>query len=125
MSAEQLSTTGGSGRRHRSLPRQAEQRATVRVASLNRRVSEARALDEPELMMLVGEDCCWRLSVTAWKRRRPWPWRIRGRRAWHAEGRVLREKEQRLRELGAELGLPRAARRPWPRRLGWARGRRG
>lgn len=94
-------------RRHREEPVPPDTR--LHIESLNRLINEYAALNNPELMMLIGEDCAWQAARDDWKQRRPAPWHRAARRAWRAEGRALADKSQRLRELGTELGLaPRA-----------------
>jgi hypothetical protein len=87
----------------------------LRVKSLDRSMTEAQALSSSDLLVLLTEDCCWQAATDHWRRRRPPLWRRSDRRGWRAEGRVLRDKSRRLRELGAELGLgstERAGQRP-------------
>lgn len=112
---DQLPATGD--RRHQRGARTADKHLGLRISSLNRSVSEPRALCDPEVMLLLGEDCCWQSAKAAWKRRRPAFWRLSARHTWRAERQALREKAQRLRELGTELGLPPISRshRMWRR----------
>ena len=75
------------------------------VKSLGRTMTEAQALSSADMLVLLSEDCCWQASTDDWRLRRPPLWRRSERRAWRAEGHVLRDKSRRLREFGAELGL--------------------
>ncbi len=91
-------------RRKRAEPTAPDTR--LRLESVNRLINEYAALTNPELMMLVSEDCCWQLARDEWKQRRPSIWRRAERRAWREERNALDAKSERLRELGTELGLP-------------------
>lgn len=78
----------------------------LHVTSLDRSVTISAALNNAEILELLGEDCSWQLARADWEQRRPPLWHRAERRAWRTEGRALEEKSQRLRELGATLGLP-------------------
>ncbi|MEV6944340.1 hypothetical protein AB0N07_20490 [Streptomyces sp. NPDC051172] len=56
----------------------------------------------PTVMVLVVEDTCTVIALRDWERREPPHWRPWARRHWYAEGRRLRAKELRVRELAAQ-----------------------
>jgi hypothetical protein len=60
------------------------------------------ALKLPNVMMLVVEDFCVRIAHEDWQHREPTRWNPRLRRCWRSEGRLLRAKKARLKELAAQ-----------------------
>lgn len=93
----------------------------LHLASLDRTVSEVQALSSPDVLVLLGEDCCWQAATEAWRQRRPSLWHAGDRRAWRSEARALQDKARRLREFGAEIGLPASDRPGLRARLGHGR----
>lgn len=67
-----------------------------------RTVGVEAALRLPTVMVLVVEDACTVIALRDWERREPSHWRPWVRRRWHEEGRRLRAKELRVRELAAQ-----------------------
>lgn len=110
---------GRTGRRHAAHSEASTAPTGLVVKSLSCTVTEAQALSSADLLVLLGEDCSWQAATEHWRQRRPSLWHRTDRRAWRAEGRVLRDKLRRLREYGSGLGLPpvaRTGRRWWHRR---------
>ncbi len=89
-------------RRRRALPPLS---TDLRLAALDRRVAPVLGRDNPLVSALLSEDTCWQIAREDWQRRKPRPWRLEERRTWRAEGAVLENKRDRLREQAAELGL--------------------
>lgn len=76
--------------------------AVVHLPCARRTVGVEAALRLPSVMVLVVEDTCTVIALRDWERREPrrlHPW---ARRRWEAEGRRLRAKEERVRELAAQ-----------------------
>jgi hypothetical protein len=74
----------------------------LRLPCARRTVGVEAALRLPGVMVLVVEDACTVIALRDWRRREPprlHPW---ARRRWWAEGRRLRAKEARIRELAAQ-----------------------
>jgi hypothetical protein len=92
--------------------------AGLSLKSLGLTVSETWALRNPEVLLLLAEDCCWQVATEDWRLRRPPVWHRADRRAWRAVGRALQDKARRLREFGAEIGLPARRRTGLRARLG-------
>ncbi|PWI17957.1 hypothetical protein DI272_30220 [Streptomyces sp. Act143] len=68
----------------------------------HRTVGVEAAVRLPTVMMLVVEDACTAFAREDWRAHEPPRWRPRARRRWHSEGRRLRDKETRLRELAVQ-----------------------
>jgi hypothetical protein len=77
----------------------------LRLAALERRVAPVLGRDNPLVASLLSEDTCWQIAREDWQRRKPRPWRFDDRRTWRAEGAVLEDKRDRLREQATELGI--------------------
>ncbi|MDN3029196.1 hypothetical protein [Streptomyces sp. S.PB5] len=67
-----------------------------------RTVGVEAALRLPTVMVLVVEDTCTLIALRDWQDREPPRRRPRARHRWHAEGRRLRAKEQRMLELAEQ-----------------------
>jgi len=74
----------------------------VHLPCARRTVGVEAALRLPSVMVLVVEDACTVIALRDWERREPHRLRPWARRRWHAEGRRLRAKELRMRELAAQ-----------------------
>jgi hypothetical protein len=55
--------------------------------------------------MLMTEDFCWQMTAQDWRARRPARLHRAARAAWRAEGLLIEQKRERIRELAGELGL--------------------
>ncbi|MGW3938747.1 hypothetical protein [Streptomyces phaeochromogenes] len=76
--------------------------AVLALRRAQRTVGVEAALRLPSVMVLVVEDSCTAFAHEDWRRREPPRRRLQARRDWQAEGRRLRTKEERLRELAAQ-----------------------
>ncbi|MFE7172918.1 hypothetical protein [Streptomyces sp. NPDC057616] len=74
----------------------------VHLPCARRTVGVEAALRLPSVMVLVVEDACTVMALHDWQRREPHRLRPLARRRWRAEGRRLRAKEERMRELAAQ-----------------------
>ncbi|WP_037570272.1 hypothetical protein [Phaeacidiphilus oryzae] len=68
----------------------------------DREIPEEAAILLPDVMLLVVEDLCARISRQAWRERRPRCWRLRARARRRAEDRLLAAREARVRVLSEE-----------------------
>jgi hypothetical protein len=68
----------------------------------HRTIGVEAAVRLPTVMMLVAEDACTAFATEDWKRREPSRRHPKARHQWHVEGRLLREKQTRLRELAVQ-----------------------
>ncbi|MFF4804323.1 hypothetical protein ACFY1U_39115 [Streptomyces sp. NPDC001351] len=84
---------------HRSSRRPA---TVLHLPCARRTVGVEAALRLPTVMVLVVEDACTAIALRDWERREPSHWRPWALRRWGAEGRRLRAKELRVRELAAQ-----------------------
>ena len=66
---------GRTGRRRGAQSETPSVPAGLKLESLNRTVSVTRALSNPDVLVLLGEDCCWQAATDDWRLRRPSPWR--------------------------------------------------
>ncbi|MEV0740224.1 hypothetical protein AB0I51_30805 [Streptomyces sp. NPDC050549] len=76
--------------------------AVLALRCAQRTVGVEAALQLPSVMVLVVEDACTAFALEDWRRREPPRRHLQARRGWQAEGRRLRTKEGRLRELAAQ-----------------------
>ncbi|EST18709.1 hypothetical protein M878_44530 [Streptomyces roseochromogenus subsp. oscitans DS 12.976] len=67
-----------------------------------RTVGVEAALKLPNVMMLVVEDTCAQIAHEDWQHREPTCWHPQAHRCWRSEGRLLRAKKARLKELAAQ-----------------------
>ncbi|WP_431964802.1 hypothetical protein [Actinacidiphila sp. bgisy160] len=67
-----------------------------------RTVGVEAALKLPSVMMLVIEDTCAQIAREDWQRSEPTRWHLQAHRCWRSEGRLLRAKGVRLKELAAQ-----------------------
>ncbi|MCI3278230.1 hypothetical protein [Streptomyces cylindrosporus] len=74
----------------------------LHLSCARRTVGVEAALRLPTVMVLVVEDACTVIALRDWAHREPSHWRPWARARWHAEGRRLRAKELRMRELAAQ-----------------------
>lgn len=69
------------------------------LSCTGRTVSIGAALQSPTMMMALSEDACLCIARESWRARRPHVWQLRARLRWHADGRRLHDKGERVREL--------------------------
>ena len=74
----------------------------LEVACAHRTVPVEAALELPDVMLVIVEDACTRLTEQAWLERRPLVWDRRSVRRWHAEASQLRRKQERVQALAEQ-----------------------
>lgn len=67
-----------------------------------RTVGVEAALKLPNVMVLVVEDTCAQIAHEDWQHREPTRWHLQAHRCWRSEGRLLRAKKTRLKELATQ-----------------------
>lgn len=75
------------------------------LQSLEREIDVCQAVDQPLVGVLMTEDFCWRSAVETWQARKPPRRHLSDYSAWRREKAELDEKQARIRELAADLGL--------------------